>query len=36
VNPGDEQRMFGIPTIRSDIKKPNLQSVADVNVKSLI
>lgn len=29
---GDENRLFGVPTIRYDIKKPERQSVADPNV----
>ena len=29
---GDENRKFGVPTIRYDIKKPEQQSVADPNV----
>lgn len=29
---GDENRAFGVPTIRYDIKKPEKQSVADPNV----
>lgn len=28
---GDEDRKFGVPTIRYDIKKPAQQSVADPN-----
>ena len=27
---GDEDRVFGVPTIRSDIKKPRQKSVADI------
>jgi len=27
--PGDESRVFGVPTIRSDIQKPKVRSVAD-------
>jgi hypothetical protein len=29
---GDENRLFGVPTIRYDIPKPARQSVADPNV----
>lgn len=29
---GDENRIFGVPTIRYDIPKPKMQSVADPNV----
>lgn len=29
---GDENRVFGVPTIRYDIPKPARQSVADTNV----
>jgi len=29
--PGDEGRVFGVPTIRNDINKPGLRSVADAN-----
>lgn len=29
---GDENRVFGVPTIRYDIPKPARQSVADPNV----
>lgn len=29
---GDENRLFGVPTIRYDIPKPKMQSVADPNV----
>ncbi len=29
---GDENRVFGVPTIRYDIPKPKMQSVADPNV----
>lgn len=29
---GDESRVFGVPTIRNDINKPGLKSVADSNV----
>ena len=29
---GDENRVFGVPTIRYDIPKPARQSVADQNV----
>lgn len=32
VKEGDEQRLFGVPTIRYDIKKPERVSVADPNV----
>lgn len=32
VKEGDENRMFGVPTIRYDIKKPARVSVADPNV----
>lgn len=32
VKEGDENRMFGVPTIRYDIPKPVRQSVADPNV----
>lgn len=32
VKPGDEQRVFGVPTIRSDILKKGIKSVADPNV----
>ena len=32
VNEGDQNRVFGVPTIRYDIKKPARQSVADSNV----
>jgi len=28
---GDERRVFGVPTIRNDVKKPSLRSVADSN-----
>ncbi len=31
VKPGDENRIFGVPTIRSDILQPNNKSVADPN-----
>jgi len=30
---GDEKRVFGIPTVRSDILKPALPSVANPYVK---
>ena len=33
VKEGDDNRVFGVPTIRYDIKKPERQSVADPNVK---
>jgi len=29
--PGDETRVFGVPTIRNDVKKPSMRSVADAN-----
>ena len=29
---GDENRIFGVPTIRDDIKKTGIKSVADPNV----
>eukprot|EP00331_Platyophrya_macrostoma_P007777 CAMPEP_0176430524 /NCGR_PEP_ID=MMETSP0127-20121128/14302_1 /TAXON_ID=938130 /ORGANISM="Platyophrya macrostoma, Strain WH" /LENGTH=419 /DNA_ID=CAMNT_0017812425 /DNA_START=6 /DNA_END=1265 /DNA_ORIENTATION=+ len=29
TKPGDDNRVFGVPTIRDDIKKPKLKSVAD-------
>lgn len=29
---GDESRLFGAPTIRTDIKQPAMKSVADPNV----
>jgi len=29
VKPGDESRVFGLPTIRTDVQKPALRSVAD-------
>ncbi len=29
VRPGDEQRVFGVPTIRNDIGKYSQKSVAD-------
>jgi len=31
---GDEDRIFGIPTIRTDVLKPTLKSIADPNVIS--
>jgi EF-hand domain-containing family member B len=30
-HPGDEDRVFGVPTIRSDIKQPECASIADPN-----
>ncbi len=33
---GDERRVFGLPTIRSDILKPALTSVANPYVKIII
>ena len=30
---GDENRVFGVPTIRYDVPKPKQQSVADPNVQ---
>ena len=33
---GDENRVFGVPTIRYDVPKPKQQSVADPNVLSLL
>jgi len=33
--PGDEGRVFGVPTIRSDIEKPKTRSVADPNVNKI-
>ncbi len=30
-HPGDENRVFGVPTIRSDIKQPNIIGLADPN-----
>ena len=35
VKEGDEGRLFGVPTIRSDINKPSFKSVADPNVLPL-
>ena len=32
---GDENRVFGVPTIRYDVPKPKQQSVADPNVQLL-
>lgn len=32
TKPGDENRVFGVPTIRDDIAKPKLKSVADITV----
>ena len=34
--PGDQNRAFGVSTIRYDIKKPERQSVADPNVKIIL
>ena len=33
---GDENRLFGVPSIRYDIQKPERQSVADPNVQSYV
>lgn len=30
---GDENRVFGVPTIRSDIRKSNMKSIADPTVR---
>lgn len=32
TKPGDESRIFGVPTIRSDINKKTMKSIADPNV----
>jgi hypothetical protein len=32
----DQDRVFGVPTIRTDIKKPQQKSVADPNVSSFV
>lgn len=33
--PGDEGRVFGVPTIRNDIQKPSMRSIADPNVRKI-
>jgi len=32
---GDDGRVFGVPTIRNDIQKPVMRSVADPNVRRM-
>jgi len=32
TKPGDENRVFGTPTIRDDMPKKNFKSIADPNV----